>query len=255
MSIRRAWTRKEILVAFRLYCRTPFGRLHQHNPDIISLAGLLGRTPSAVAMKACNFAAFDPKLHERGVVGLSNASRADQELWAEFSENATKVAEQAESAYLELTDREGRSTDDDIVTPNDPTEIERTVKVRRVQAFFRAAVLSSYNFRCAISGLEVPGLLVASHIIPWRTSSERRADPKNGIALNALYDCAFDRGLITLDEQLCVVLSPHLEHQTACSFQRQVFDAIEGQPIMIPSRFAPDPIALAYHRVNIFLRV
>ena len=84
---------------------------------------------------------------------MSNASRADQELWAEFTEDATTVAEQAESAYLELTDREGRSTDDEIATPNGPTEIERTVKVRRVQAFFRAAVLSSYNFRCAISGL------------------------------------------------------------------------------------------------------
>jgi len=207
-------------------------------------------------MKACNFATFDQKLRDRGVVALSNTSRADRELWAEFTENATKVAEQAEAAYIEMSDQEGHSPpDDELVTPNGPTEIERTVKVRRVQTFFRSAVLSSYDFRCAISGLEIPELLVASHIIPWRTSIERRADPKNGIALNALYDCAFDRGFITFDEQLRVVLSPHLERQTACSFQRATFDAVEGHSIRLPSRFSPDPTALAYHRDNIFLCV
>ena len=47
-------------MAFRLYCRTPFGKLHQHNPEIVALARALGRTASAVGMKACNFASLDP---------------------------------------------------------------------------------------------------------------------------------------------------------------------------------------------------
>lgn len=46
------WTRGEQLIALRLYMRTPFGRLHAKNPEIISLAGHLGRTPGALAMKA-----------------------------------------------------------------------------------------------------------------------------------------------------------------------------------------------------------
>ncbi len=58
MPQRIAWTRDQLLVAFRLYCRTPFGKLHQHNPEIIHLAAKLGRTPSAVGMKACNFASL-----------------------------------------------------------------------------------------------------------------------------------------------------------------------------------------------------
>ena len=39
---RRNWSRDELLAAFNLYCRTPFGRLHRGNPDIIALAGRLG---------------------------------------------------------------------------------------------------------------------------------------------------------------------------------------------------------------------
>jgi predicted restriction endonuclease len=254
MTSRRPWNRQELLVAFRLYCQTPFGKLHQHNPGIISLSALLGRTPSALAMKACNFAAFDPKLRARGIRALSNASRADQELWNEFAANSTKIAEQAEDAYALLAAGSDALHDNDFSSPDGPTEIERTVKTRCVQSFFRTAVLSSYDFRCAISDLGVSELLTASHIIPWRDAEERRADPRNGIALNALYDRAFDRGLLTLDEDYRVILSPRLRDCRAAVFYDKVFATIEGQPIRLPSRFEPDPNALAYHRESIFLR-
>ena len=45
------WTREQLLVAFNLYCQLPFGKLDQRNPDIIKFAGMIGRTPSALAMK------------------------------------------------------------------------------------------------------------------------------------------------------------------------------------------------------------
>ena len=50
-------------------------------------------------------------------------------------------------------------------------------------------------------------LLQASHIVPWSRDAGRRLDPRNGIALSALHDRAFDRGLITLDEELRVVVA------------------------------------------------
>ena len=41
------------------------------------------------------------------------------------------------------------------------------------QHFFRAAILAAYeNLRCCITGLAVPGLLVASHIVPWARDTE-----------------------------------------------------------------------------------
>ncbi len=41
-NARRAWNRDELLVAFNLYCRLPFGRYHHGNPDVIKLVGVLG---------------------------------------------------------------------------------------------------------------------------------------------------------------------------------------------------------------------
>ena len=72
---RLAWTRDETLVAFNLYCRTPFGKLHARNPEIIEVAASLGRTPNALAMKCCNLAAFDEALQMREIKGLSKASK------------------------------------------------------------------------------------------------------------------------------------------------------------------------------------
>ena len=42
------WSREEIILAFDLYCRTPFGKISQGNPEIIKLAQLLARTPGSV---------------------------------------------------------------------------------------------------------------------------------------------------------------------------------------------------------------
>ena len=47
------WSREEIILAFDLYCRTPFGKISQGNPEIIKLAQLLGRTPGSVGLNNC----------------------------------------------------------------------------------------------------------------------------------------------------------------------------------------------------------
>jgi predicted restriction endonuclease len=41
------------------------------------------------------------------------------------------------------------------------------VKRRVNQSFFRSAILSAYHLKCAITGLSIPDLLIASHIKPW----------------------------------------------------------------------------------------
>ena len=74
------WTREELILAINLYCKLPFGRLHRANPDIIHLAKLIHRTPSAVALKLVNFASFDPSLRARGIKGASNASKLDSQI-------------------------------------------------------------------------------------------------------------------------------------------------------------------------------
>lgn len=262
MAARKDWTHDDLLVVYRLYCYTPFGRLHRRNPEIIRLANLMGRTPSSVAMKACNFASLDPAQRTRRTRGLTNASQADRALWEAFQQDPEAIATQAEEAYSrvaelgEVIQTTNSGADEGWMPPAGPTESAREVRIRLIQRFFRSTVLATYESCCAISGIAIPELLNASHIIPWRASAERRADPRNGIALHALYDRAFDRGLITFDESCCLVLSPRLKtnavQRRASEQFRQLFYAMEGKELMHPRRFAPDPEALEYHRGNIF---
>jgi len=121
-----------------------------------------------------------------------------------------------------------------------------------VQSLFRATVLASYDFTCAISGINVPALLQASHIIPWSRDAGRRVDPRNGIALSALHERAFDRGLITFDENFCVTVSGRLRVGNPSEIHRIALRAIEGKKLRLPSWYAPDPNAFAWHREYIF---
>ncbi len=178
------WQEDELLLTLHLYCRTPFGKLHKTNPDIIQLANTIGRSPSAVALKAVNFASLDPSIHQKG---MSNTSKADRALWNAFMQNSTDIAEKAEALYeSRIANQQPVPPVYEIKEPKFPTgetETIREIKARRVQNFFRRTVLQSYNNRCAISGLAIPQLLVASHIIPWSEDVSRRADPTNGIVL------------------------------------------------------------------------
>ena len=248
------WQEDELLLTLHLYCRTPFGKLHQTNPEIIKLAQIISRTPSAVAMKACNFASLDPALAQKGLAG---ASKADRALWDAFMQNSTDIADKAEALYetrVLPTEPITPETEKPLVFPTGPTETIREVKVRRVQRFFRQTVLESYNNRCAISGLAIPELLVASHIIPWAEDESRRADPTNGIALNALYDKAFDRHLISFDEEFRLVLSPKIKEKTEDEMVKQYFLEHEGKALDLPYRFLPDLVALTEHRNTMQIR-
>lgn len=257
MAASKNWTRSHTLLAFRLYCRTPFGKLHASNPDIVALAALIGRTPSAVGMKACNFARLDPLHQARGVVGLANGAKLEEVVWAEFEVDPTAVAEEAER----LAENPGNEVVSDAMlvapkTPEGPTELLREVKTRRVQTFFRAAVLNSYGGRCGLTGLAVPELLNASHIVLWAERESSRADPRNGICLNALHDRAFDRGLMTFGEKLDLVVSPELLDTPNLlgdtAEVRSLLLTQAGRRLRVPEAFGPSPEHLAFHRENVF---
>lgn len=252
-TIRRDWTRDELLLAMNLYCRTPYGRLHKTNPDVVALAEAIGRTPSSVAMKLVNLSSLDPAQQNRGIKGLKNASRGDRAVWDEFHADWEGLAEESESLRnrLGLAGRDA-SDSDDPVRFDGATEVQRPAKVRLAQGFFRRSVLSSYESRCCVTDIAVPSLLVASHILPWSTHADRRADPRNGLCLSRLHDAAFDRGLIAFDDEFRMVLSRELREATSNRVLCESFVPFEGRPLRLPDRFRPDPEFLAVHAREIF---
>lgn len=178
MAQRIPWKRRELVAALYLYCRTPFGRLHRGNPDVIALAKAIGRTPSAVAMKLVNFAALDPTIRARGIRGLSNASREDKRVWQEFENDWESLALNGVHIRENLMRDMGKTAQAEAAWFSEsPTEASRQTRVRLVQGFFRDAVLASYDFSCSFCGLCLLELLNASHIIPWKCNVAKRADP------------------------------------------------------------------------------
>jgi len=203
-------------------------------------------------MKACNFASLDPEFLKTNRKGLSGASESDRALWQEFSGDSEAIAAEAEEAFARFDPDQAAIDQSDIRIPTGETDTLRLIRARRVQSFFRAAVLTSYQNRCAISGLAIPELLVASHIIPWSQSVERRADPTNGICLNALFDRAFDRGLMTVDTDLKVIVSRRLKGAADVADLDCSLKLLHGRQLAIPGRFPPSFDALEHHRETVF---
>ncbi len=252
MASQTKWTRQELILALNLYCKIPFGQIHDRNPKIIELAKFVGRTPGAVSWKLVNFAHLDPSLDRKGA---SNVSKMDREIWQEFHENTEQLIFESERL---LAERKGVSLEklSDIDTYDLPAagmERERMIRVRVNQQFFRKMVLAAYDNRCCVTGLPVPELLVASHIIPWARDVKNRLNPLNGLCLNALHDRAFDKGLIGISEEYTLLVSKALQDPLTEEAGAMFFAKYSGIKLRLPRRFIPAQEFLEYHRNNIFL--
>lgn len=252
---RQNWTREELIIAFNLYCKTPFGKIHGRNPDIIALAKLIGRTPAAVSWKLANFARLDPTLRARNIAGASHGNKEEIEIWNEFSGNWEKLGFESEKLVAQLKGEklEKIISPDDIEQTKEGKERDVLVKVRVNQSFFRATVLAAYNNKCCITGLAVPELLNASHIIPWSVDKINRVNPQNGLCLNAIHDRAFDRGLLTITTNYRVKISSNIRSVSSIDSLKIFFLDFDDVRITLPDKFAPNVDFLDYHNKNIFI--
>jgi putative restriction endonuclease len=249
------WTREELILAFNLYLKLPFGKLHSRTPEIIRLAQLTGRTANSMAMRLNNFAACDPYHQNRGVRGLVGGLKQCQPIWNEFIQNKEALVFESERilASKENLTLETKFSEllDDIKDLKGESKL-RMVKIRVNQYVFRRMVLGNYSIRCAISGIDIPELLFASHIIPWSVNETERLNPENGICLSALYDKAFDKGLIGIREDFHIILSKQLKKSSKQEFYTNYFAPIDDQMISIPDRYKPKKEFLEYHLDEIF---
>ena len=244
------WTKEQLKLAFHLYCQLPFGKLHSRNPEIKHLAQVIGRTADAVAMKLVNFASLDPDITSTGRKGLEGASKLDREIWEEFHTDWEKLAVETELLRRSLDNKAIIQDDaDEQLVPEDFTgETRKVVTEQRIkQSFFRRAVLSSYRGRCCMSGLSESRLLIASHIVPWSQDKANRLNPSNGLCLSAIHDRAFDKGLITLSEDMTVIVSAELKRSKE-PFIAEVLISLDGKPIELPERFVPQKEFIEWHR-------
>jgi|SRR3990170_4377813 len=251
---KKPWGREESIVAFNLYCKLPFSKIHYKHPEVIELARLFGRTPSSIALKLVNFASIDPALKKRNISGMKHISNRDKEIWNEFYDNSENLSYESEvllSRFRKEPVEKSAHIDIDTI-PSEGKERETLIKARVNQSFFRSLILTAYENRCCITGLSIPELLVASHIIPWATDKKNRMSPHNGLCLNMLHDKAFDKGLITITPEYRIKISPSLRNLKDKTALETFFAPFENSSIRLPQRFIPEKTFLKYHNDKVF---
>ncbi|MBF9044751.1 HNH endonuclease [Rhodobacterales bacterium HKCCE4037] len=124
------------------------------------------------------------------------------------------------------------------------TEAERLVIQRIGQGVFRSGLLEYWQGRCPLTGISDARLLRAWHIIPWKdcTSDAERLDVHNVLLLSALWDAAFDRGLISFDGTGRPLFSSSLGEEARVELRWKV-------PIAFTSRHRE---FLEYYRERVF---
>ena len=124
------------------------------------------------------------------------------------------------------------------------TEAERLVIQRVGQDIFRQALMKYWNRRCPLTGITDAALLRASHIVPWSECEidAHRLDVHNGLLLSALWDAAFDAGLISFDDEGHPLCSPALTPAAAGLLKAQ-----SVCPLMLTAAHRTN---LAHHRAK-----
>ncbi len=197
---------------------------------------------------------LDPSLKKRNIAGASHGSKKDAEVWNEFNGDWDRLAFESEKLLAQKMgiQIENVSEVEALDLPKTGIERESLVKIRVNQSFFRKSVLAAYNFQCCITGLEIPELLNASHIIPWSKDQENRVNPRNGLCLNVIHDRAFDRGLLTITPDFIVKISKFLKKKNVSNAVQDFLVRYDGLEINKPARFLPDLKFLKYHNKNVF---
>lgn len=252
----RLWTPDEMILALNLYLKTPFGKMHRLNPQVIELARLIGRTASSVAIRLTNYASCDKKMQDRKIAGMKGGKKQCLPYWVDFQNNREALVYESECilARYQQTDIETKFANDlkDIPKGISGKTRKRIVQTRVNQNIFRQIVLANYDNKCGLSGIDIPELLVASHIIPWSENKKERLNPENGICLSSLYDKAFDRGLMSFRDDMTSLFSERLESNVGKEYFKQYFEPVRNKKLITPRKFLPNPVFLEWHRDSIF---
>ncbi|MDZ7876819.1 MAG: HNH endonuclease [Saprospiraceae bacterium] len=251
------WTREQLIVALNLYWQIPYNKISGSSNDVIKhVSTLIGRTPAALAYKLMNFTSLDPERQGKGNKGKSSAGAGDKIIWDEYFNQWENLANDSITILSKTQHKpiEQIIDVDEVYQFAEGKEKERLIKIRVNQSNFRQRILASYNEKCCITGLNIPSLLVASHIIPWAVNKVERLNPRNGLCLNSIHDKAFDRGFITLTSDYKVQLSKDVLMRKKDNSIKDLFLKYENQTIILPDRYLPNPDFLEWHYQNVFTK-
>ncbi len=125
-------------------------------------------------------------------------------------------------------------------------DAKANVKIRLGQSEFRKAVLENFQGKCCISGITEQSMLEASHIVPWSKNKNYRSDPSNGLCLFIEYHAYFDKGYISIDESLNILVT---ERISELSYElTHKINQLKGRKIQNPVKYKIKNEYIEFHR-------
>ena len=92
---------------------------------------------------------------------------------------------------------------------------EIIVNARVGQGKYRSDVLKLWNNTCPVTNVDMPDLLIASHIVPWVLSNnDEKIDKYNGLPLTPSIDKLFDRGYVSFSDSGELLSSTKIQSDT-----------------------------------------
>ncbi len=188
-------------------------------------------------------------------MGMSHGGNKCREYWDEFIHDRERLLFESETI---LAQYEGTNVEQkydrilkDISSTVGDSKIGQ-VKIRVNQNVFRQIVLANYDGKCASTGIDIPELLVASHIIPWSENKNERLNPRNGICLSSLYDKAFDQGFVSFNDENKVIFSARLQANMGKDYYENFFIPIKEKSLATTRKYDINPAFLEWHRNCVF---
>lgn len=186
---------------------------------------------------------------------MNHTGKLDEVVWNRYFGHWDQLGYDAELLLAKFKEKKleeslEESISIDISTLPKGFDRKQEIKRRINQDFFRKTVLSSYNYKCCITGINNPKLLQSSHIIGWSENEENRTNPQNGLCLNIFFHKAYDENLIGISPDYEVFVSekifgnkPNYVDETTINYLQQY----DKKKITLPQRFLPNKDFLATH--------
>ncbi len=162
---------------------------------------------------------------------------------AEIEDRAWMIVRNTQSAK-EISNKLNKYFDLD----KEGSDVEVAARQRIGQTYFRKMVLANYERKCCVTGLNVPQTLRASHICAWTSDKENRMNPENGLCLSATYDAAFDKHLISFDDDYRMIVSREIKEYYTNEVTKEYFENFEGKKMILPLFYLPSKKLLEKHR-------
>ena len=187
---------------------------------------------------------------------MANGGKKCPAIWEEYIDDREKLMFESERILAKFEGTTIENKYQEFINDIPDTVVGESrlsiVETRVNQSIFRKIVLANYDNRCALTGIDIPELLVASHIIPWSRNKAERLNPSNGICLSSLYDKAFDRGLMSFDENYKVIFSRRLLDKIHKDYFEKYFKPVYQKQIIQSKRYEINPDFLEWHREEVF---